>query len=379
MRFDSSLFWHHWGRVPWQQQIDENRIYVRALEDLGFTTVWVCEHHFWHDGNFACTPNPILTNADLAAHTKTIRLGQSPVCIPVWHPLRVAEDIALLDHMTRGRVDFGVGRGFNNRWCGQLNSDADMRDEDRAFALFAESLDIILKAWTEDAFSYHGEFYRLPEPGWKEVDPNVALDAPHYAPDGEYITISVLPKPYQKPHPPLYQMVTSSPRSIEFAASRGAAIMCSSRPVEAMRPDWLAYAAAASRVQGRKVELGESASIQFGTYVAKTREEAYDHARKGYNFAMAGIPVRRDKLRAAMLGADALTADDLDGDDFDFAIKHNMLMVGTPDDVAERIGLYQEGLNFGHYQLFPSIPHLTFEQAMKSLELFGAEVMPRFN
>ena len=94
---------------------------------------------------------------------------------------------------------------------------------------------------------------------------------------------------------------------------------------------------------------------------------------------MAGIPVRRDKLRAAMLGADALTADDLDGDDFDFAIKHNMLMVGTPDDVAERIGLYQEGLNFGHYQLFPSIPHLTFEQAMKSLELFGAEVMPRFS
>ncbi len=110
MRFDSSLFWHHWDRIPWQQQIEENRIYVRALEQLGFKAAWVCEHHFFHDGNFACTPNPILTNADLASHTTTLRLGQSPVSVPVWHPLRVAEDIALLDHMTGGRVEFDAPR-----------------------------------------------------------------------------------------------------------------------------------------------------------------------------------------------------------------------------------------------------------------------------
>jgi len=378
MRFDSSLFWHHWGRIPWQQQIEENRIYVRALEQLGFKAAWVCEHHFFHDGNFACTPNPILTNADLASHTTTLRLGQSPVSVPVWHPLRVAEDIALLDHMTGGRVEFGVGRGFNNRWCSQLHKDADMRNEDRAFALFCECVDIILKAWTQDPFSYEGEFYRFPEPGWKEVDPNVAIEAPYYSSDGEYVGISVLPKPFQEPHPPLYQMVTSSPRSIEFAASRGAAIMCSSRPVAAMRPDWLTYAEHASRQRGRQVGLGEFASIQFGTYVAKTREQAYKVARDGYNFAMNGIPVRRDKLRQAMLGAGALTDADLAGDDFDFAIRHNMLMVGTPEDVAEKIQLYRDGLNLSHYQLFPSIPHLTFEQAMESLELFGTQVMPQF-
>ena len=379
MRFDSSLFWHHWDRVPWQQQIQENRTYAQALEQLGFSAAWVCEHHFFHDGNFACTPNPILTNADLAAHTKTIRLGQSPVSVPVWHPLRVAEDIALLDHMTAGRIEFGVGRGFNNRWCSQLHKDADMRNEDRAYALFCECVDIILKAWTEDPFSYEGEFYRFPEPGWKEVDPNVAIEAPYYAPDGEYTGISVLPKPYQKPHPPLYQMVTSSARSFEFAASRGAAIMCSSRPVAAMKPDWLAYAEAASKTQGREVKLGESSSIQFGTYVAKTHEQAHKVAREGYNFAMNGIPVRRDKLRQAMLGAGALTDQDLQSDDFEFAIRHNMLMVGTPDEVAERIQLYRDGLNLDHYQLFPSIPHVSFEQAMESLELFGTEVMPRFS
>ena len=254
-----------------------------------------------------------------------------------------------------------------------------MRNEDRAFALFCECVDIILKAWKEDPFTYEGEFYRFPEPGWKEVDPNVALDAPYYTDDGEYTGISVLPKPYQRPHPPLYQMVTSSPRSIEFAASRGAAIMCSSRPVAAMKSDWQTYARLSSEFHGSAVRLGEFCSIQFGTYVAKTREQAMKDARAGYNFAMNGIPVRRDKLRQMMLGAGALTDADLDLDDFDFAIRHGMLMVGSPDDVAERIQAYRDGLNLDHYQLFPSIPYLSFEQAMQSLELFGTEVMPHFS
>ena len=379
MRFDSSLFWHHWGRVPWQQQLEENRVYVRALEDLGFVTAWVCEHHLWHDGNFACTPNPIITNADLAAHTSKIRMGQSPVSIPMWHPLRVAEDIALLDHITAGRVDFGIGRGFNNRWTIQLNENADMRDEERAFALFCECLDIIIKAWTEESFSHQGAFYQLPRPGWKEVDPNTALEPPYYASDGEYVAMSVLPKPYQQPHPPIYQMVTSSPRSQAFAASRGVSIMCSSRSVQAHRPDWIAYAKAASQVQGREMVSGENASIQFVTHVAKTREQAHREIRAGFNRAFAGIPVPRDKLRQSMLGPeDTLSQADLDCDDFDFMIEHDVLMVGTPDEVAERIEKYRDGIGLNHFQLFPSIPFLDFEQSMRSLELFGTDVMPRF-
>lgn len=378
MRFDSSIFWHHWGRVPWQQQLNENRLYVQALEQLGFTAAWVCEHHFWHDGNFACTPNPILTNADLAAHTTTIRLGQSPVSVPVWHPLRVAEDIALLDHMTGGRLEFGVGRGFNNRWCSQLNPDADMRNDNRAFKLFCESVDIILKAWTEEAFTYHGDFYQFPRPGWTEVDPNVTLEPPYYSQNGEYVAMSVLPKPLQQPHPPLYQMVTSSARSIEFAASRGAAIMCSSRPVDAMKPDWQRYADECSKYSKGTVPLGQNCSIQFGTYVAKTRERAYKDAREGFNYAMNGVPVRRDRLRKAMLGKE-LKQSDLESDDFDFAVNNKMLMVGTPNDVAEQIQAYRDEIGLEHYQLFPSIPFMSFEQAMASLELFGTQVMPQFD
>ena len=80
-----------------------------------------------------------------------------------------------------------------------------------------------------------------------------------------------------------------------------------------------------------------------------------------------------------MLGAGALAEVDLELDDFDFAIKHGMLMVGSPDDVAEKIADYQAGINLNHFQQFPSIPHLDFKQAMTSLELLGTRVMPQIN
>ena len=121
MRFDSSIFWHTKQVIPWHIQVDEYREYGRALEALGFTTAWVAEHHLWHDGFFSTATNPIMTGLDIALHTKRLKVGQSPTSICDWHPIRVAEDIATLDHMTLGRAEFGIGRGFNSRWGAQLN------------------------------------------------------------------------------------------------------------------------------------------------------------------------------------------------------------------------------------------------------------------
>ena len=148
MRFDSSIFWHTKKVIPWHIQVDEYREYGRALEALGFTTAWVAEHHLWHDGFFSTATNPIMTGLDIALHTKTLKVGQSPTSICDWHPIRVAEDIATLDHMTLGRVEFGIGRGFNSRWGAQLNPEADRRNNEKNYALFTESLDISIKGWT---------------------------------------------------------------------------------------------------------------------------------------------------------------------------------------------------------------------------------------
>ena len=375
MRFDSSVYWHIGEIVPWHQQVQEYREYGKALEDLGFTTAWVAEHHLAHDGYFSSATNPILTGADIALHTNRLRVGQSPTSICDWHPIRVAEDIAALDHMTMGRVDFGIGRGIDTRWGAQLNPQADRRNDEQNYALFTESLDIILKSWTEEAFSHKGQFYTFPTPGWKETNPMVELVPPHYTPEGELVAISVLPKPYQKPHPPVWQMVTSN-RSWKFAGTRGLNAMGSARSLEGIRESYTCYKQAAN-AQGRNVAMGENVSNQFMTYCAKTMEEALKTARPGINSLFNQLSAL--KLRPEFLGEnESLSSEDLACDWFDFLWRHDVIMVGTPDHIAERLASLQREVNFQHFQMFPSIPNITFKQYMENLDLFGTQVLPRF-
>lgn len=107
-------------------------------------------------------PNPIQMCTHIAAHCPTLRVGTCSVVLPDWHPLRVAEDVAMFDNMTLGRVDFGVAKGINERSAIQFKAEADRRDNSRAMRLCRESLEIILKAWTDEAFTHEGEFYRFP-------------------------------------------------------------------------------------------------------------------------------------------------------------------------------------------------------------------------
>ena len=112
MRFDSTPYYHLGSVYPWDKMVDEMRDEARLLEQGGFTGVWIAEHHFAWDGWLGTSPNPLMLGQDLAAHTDTLRIGQCGVILPDWHPLRVAEDVALLDHFSKGRVDFGVARGI---------------------------------------------------------------------------------------------------------------------------------------------------------------------------------------------------------------------------------------------------------------------------
>ena len=221
MRFDFTPFFNPGENIPWERVVRMLREQSQLAEQAGFTTVWFTEHHFAHNGFMNAPPNPILMGADVAAHCKKIRVGQAPVVLPDWHPLRVAEDVALLDNMSEGRVDFGAGRGLNERTTIQFNIDADRRDHQKSDALFRECLDIVIKAWTEDPFSYHGEFYQFPVPGWQETNRAfLPLDTRYHAPDGEYVGMYIHPRPYQKPHPPVWLM-SNTPRTYALAGVEG--------------------------------------------------------------------------------------------------------------------------------------------------------------
>ncbi len=159
-----------------------------AAEEMGFNSVWLPEHHF---GLFGCLAIPSVALAHIAARTRRIKLGVAVVLLPCNHPVRVAEEFALLDLVSDGRLVFAAGRGYDKREYDAFGVPfAESRDR------FDEGLDILRKAWTEPEFTYHGRFYHIPEP------------------------VSCLPRPVQKPHPPIFIGCFSRP-TVEMAAKQG--------------------------------------------------------------------------------------------------------------------------------------------------------------
>ena len=376
MRFDSTVYYHFGEVYPWDKLTDEFRDIAGLLDQAGFTTVWLAEHHFSWDGWNRAMTNPILVGADLAAHTKRIRVGQCGVILPDWHPIRVAEDIAMLDNMTKGRVDFGIARGYDSRSGLQFNVHADRLNNAQNYSLFAESLDIIKSAWTQDVFRHEGDFFTFPVPGWKEPNP-MNWDSRYHNQDGEMVALSVLPKPYQKPHPPIYQMADSV-TSHKFAAGRDVGVISMRSTLEKIKGHWAGYAEEFPDVQAGPNPAPRKLAVMRPTYVAETREQAIKDLREGLGYRERLTSTDIARSRKAMLTEGEFTEDDLVADCFEFEDSHDLIFVGTPDSVSEQVEMYREELGLEHMVLFHNIPGLTHEMVMKSLSLFSEKVLPRF-
>src|SRR5262245_3822549 len=168
MRFDLFHVLSNRGRTkPWDELLDETRQRTELGDELGYDGIWLGEHHYDGEGSDQL-PNPVMMHADLAARTQRIRLGIAAIGLPLWHPVRLAEDLAMLDHFSKGRVDVAFSRGILPGEIMNINPEADRRNEEKSRAIFQENLDIVKKAWTEDPFRHHGERFTLPWPetGW---------------------------------------------------------------------------------------------------------------------------------------------------------------------------------------------------------------------
>jgi alkanesulfonate monooxygenase SsuD/methylene tetrahydromethanopterin reductase-like flavin-dependent oxidoreductase (luciferase family) len=377
VRFDSGLIVHA-GDVSGYPPVDEWRSIARFMEAAGFTGLWCAEHHFFWDGWLAPTPtNPMLLGAFIAGQTAALRLGQCGVCLPDHHPLRVAEDIATLDHMSDGRVDFGTMRGLNNRVAGNFNPDADRRDQQRLQALFWESLEVIQSAWSDEPLRHEGEFYTFPFPGWRdESAPAEELDQRFYSDEGELIALEVLPKPLQQPIPTYVMADTIS--SVARAAARGLGVLTWAQGLEATRAAVGAYREA----------MPEAGTERFGimrpVFVAPTMEAAEAVMRPSINLEMGhitgGAVSATWRGRQAFLGPDEeLTDADRTDDWFDFLNRRGWCFVGTPAHVTEQLERVERELDVHHIALYWALPLLSYEQAMGSMRLFADHVMPHFS
>ena len=154
----------NWKKKPYTEILDNARDIAIYCDKNNWNSIWFTEHHFNHEGMESC-PNPLMLGTDIAARTKQIRIGQACNVITFWNPIRLAEDIATLDHLSKGRVEVGIGRGVYGREAVHMNVEADLKDQAKNKRLFEETLTIMKKAWTKNFFDHQGEFYTYPSPG----------------------------------------------------------------------------------------------------------------------------------------------------------------------------------------------------------------------
>ncbi len=202
---------------------------AQLADALGYESINFTEHHFHVEG-FEVSNNPVLLDLYIGMQTKRLRVGQLGVVLPANNPIRVAEDIAMLGHMTGGRANAGFARGYQRRWVdimaqqthgihGAHPHQHDAIDEANR-AAFEECYQIIKKAWTEDSLSYQGKYWRVP-PGATPWNIEATQKWGRGIENGIVKSVSVVPKPVQKPHPPIFQPFASSERSIRWCAQEG--------------------------------------------------------------------------------------------------------------------------------------------------------------
>ena len=351
--------------------LDNLRQQTMLAEELGFETMWLGEHHFGPYG-VGDLPNPILLGADLAARTSTIRIGQMANIAPWWHPIRLAEDLSILDNMTQGRIDVGFGRGIWPYEGPQFHPNADPRKNLENRELFRETVEIVRKIWTEPYFSHSGPNYSFPAEGTVFSHPSIPPD-PSWQ-DGERVTrLRVTPRPYQEPHPPLW-MTVSTDNSVSSAAELGLKACYWQPPAARIRQRMELYAEVRSRVEGRPFELGEDQAVMRSTYVASSMEEA----RRDAEAAIMSSFTYNDPFR----GRDVFTnpGEELDPSvklDWDF-LEPRTLLVGSPENVAEKIHELREVCNLQRLLVEFTHPGLPLRKTLKNLETFATKVMPHF-
>ena len=368
----------NWDHKPYQQLLDEAKEITTYCDENNWNSIWYTEHHFNHEGMESCT-NPIMMGVDAAARTKQIRIGQACNVITFHNPIRLAEDIALLDQLSNGRVEVGIGRGIYGREAINMNKEADLKDQAKNFRLFEETLTIMKKAWTEKFFNHKGEFYTYPSPNYVwQHDMSPPNEEVVDSKTNKVKKISVIPQPYQKPHPPITQVVDSV-SSIEWAAKNGINCIMWIPTVKTLKKRFEIYKNAKSDAEKRDVPMGEGITLVRDMFIAETMEDAKKLAGEQMVNYMKWVCHWRGLGNHMDPGEELpVTKGKTDLLNYEFLHKRNMLF-GTPEYVVEKIKELKSELNLKDLLVWSNFPGVKHEDALRSIKLFNDEVLPKIN
>jgi alkanesulfonate monooxygenase SsuD/methylene tetrahydromethanopterin reductase-like flavin-dependent oxidoreductase (luciferase family) len=363
---------------PYRQVLDETIALARYLDDQNWESIWFTEHHFGHEGFEVC-PNPVMMSTWTAAHTKRIRIGQAANIVTFWHPLRFAEDLAMLDHMSGGRAECGVGRGLYGREALNLNKTADTRNPAQNFRIFAESLEVIRRAWSSPHFEFKGEFFQFPDPGfaWDHaMSPKLAdyQDMETF----ELKKLALVPRTLQQPTPPMHQVVDGH-LAIQFAAENNLGAMMWIPPTDALKPRFELYRDKKAAKEKRDIALGDGVILVRDMFCCESRNEAKKLGGEGIVDYLRWVCHWRGLENHRHLGEElAKTPGKLDLLNVEFLEERNLLF-GTPEQIAHQIEEMINVLNLQYLLVWSHFPGVEHEAAMRSVKLFTEEVIPRFS
>lgn len=319
------------------QAFDESLAQMTAAEALGFDTVWLAEIHFQKGRSVLSSPLVIATA--IAARTRRVRIGIAVQILPLAHPLHLAEDVATVDHLSKGRLDFGVGRsGLPEHYEGFNVHHSESRER------FNETLAILVKAWTEDRFTHEGKYF-------------------------QYRNVCVTPKPFQKPHPPLrvaatthetYAMVGRMGMPI-FIAVRTTPISDLERFIGGYHEGW----------RGAGHPGRGHVSLIVPVYLTEDGRRAREEAEASTMHFFRSIA---EALSRGPRGEEAARLGRMTYEE----ILEELVVYGSPDAVTKRLLDLRESLGYSSLSVWMNvggrIPH---DRVLGSMRLFAERVIPR--
>jgi len=321
-------------------------------EELGFDSIWLTEHHFIEYG---LSVSPAVLAAAAAMRTQRVRIGLAAAILPFHDPIRLAEELAMVDILSGGRLDVGVGRGnrpveFEGYRIPQIES----RER------FEESLAIMVSAWTQERFSFEGRHFTIPE-------------------------VRVIPKPLQQPHPPIY-VVCVSPDTIEAPALRGLPMLNSIlrgtlEPLAQQRDTYVTACRKAGRGDAEIASLLSRWGVSRHIYVAPTDAQAQAEARDAemwYQEALRRflLPERIDRVHPLLQPGFRTLEQRMAPISWEQLVAET-LAIGSPDTVAAKLAEMRD-LGVGEVLCWMNFGGLPQAHVRRSMELFAREVLPRF-
>jgi alkanesulfonate monooxygenase SsuD/methylene tetrahydromethanopterin reductase-like flavin-dependent oxidoreductase (luciferase family) len=337
---------------------------ARCMDEHGFHTLWLAEHHFQHEG-YEVIPNILMAAVHLAHLTSRLRIGCGFNIAPMWHPLRLAEDYATADILTRGRTVFGVGRGYHSREVETFGSP--MLDAEANRDLFEEQVDIIMKAFASESFSHQGKHYTLPP----------AVPYRGY----ELKEITLVPRPVHLPVETWQPVVSASPRGLDFMHKHGIKGLIGGGAATMAEKSIYAYQEAAHRA-GRDWKLGEGLSLGIFYHLADSRERAVREITPWYeeHVKMFGPLGFVPGITPAQLEASTRRGGWAEGGvpTLEHYMKAGAWFAGPPEELVAYLRSLEAkypGLEYVHLSNSMGTPKAAM---LEQIAWLGKEVMPKF-